>query len=161
MGFSVSASTAVVFIGLLVSVGMVYTTGTNVTERVLDAQGDASERRLDRQNTDLAVTNATYFEGNGTLVLRAENRGATGLGVNATDVVLDNALLVNATGTTDLVAGDGLAAVGQPTVAVDGDTGTDLWLPGETLRVEVALTAAPSRAALSTDGGVADTEVVA
>lgn len=142
---------------------MVYTTGSNTAERVLDAQDDASERRLDRQNTDLAVANVTYFEGNGTLVLEAENRGATALGVDATEVVLDNALLVNATGTTDLVAGDGLAASGSPAVAVtvDGDAGTDLWLPGETLRVEVGLTAAPSRAALVADGGVADTGVVA
>lgn len=141
MGFSVSAASVIVFIGVLISVSLLYTTAANNAELMTDARSDAQERALEQRNADLNVTSVSY---NGSvLVVNATNTGATTLSVEDTDVVVDNQF---EPGTVTKVAG--------------GEPGSTLWVPGEQLHIEVEIGTKPDRVTVVTDPGVAETEGV-
>ena len=143
MGFSVSGSAAIVFVGLFLAFSTAYTASANGFERVTDARSAVDEESLDRQNTAIAVTNATYDAGNDTLRVDATNEGATALRVDAVDVIVDNAY-------RDDFADRRVA----------GNASTDLWLPGERLHLELTATERPNRVKLVSGPGVAVTEVI-
>lgn len=137
MGLSVSAATAVVFLGLFIAAGSFYPAVANGAELVSDAQQDTNDRALDRQNTDITVTNATYDDVNETLVVNVTNDGSTALDLDAVDVLGDNTYLrANAT--------------------VEGDDSTGVWLPGEWARFEATTATAPDRTTVVVDHGVRD-----
>jgi flagellar protein FlaF len=142
VGFSVSGAAAIVFTGLFVAFSMWYGASYNSFERISDAQHDRSERVLETQNIAIDVVAAEYSAG--TLTVEVNNTGAEAVGLNDTDVLVDNAYQ------TDWRAG--------ATVATNGDTW--LWQSGERLHVEFDLSEAPSNVRVVTDQGVADaTEV--
>ena len=122
MGVSVSASTAIIVAGLFFAFTAFYPVAANGFDRVTDAQQGIQERSLERQNTDFAVTNATYDDT--TLTVTATNDGSVGL--VASDATL--------------VVGNEYVDVGGPNASttVDGDADTALWLGDETLSVTVA-----------------------
>ncbi|QKY16775.1 flagellin [Halorubrum sp. CBA1229] len=138
MGVSVSASTAIIVAGLFFAFTAFYPVAANGFDRVTDAQQGIQERSLERQNTDFAVTNATYDDT--TLTVTATNDGSVGL--VASDATL--------------VVGNEYVDVGGPNAntTVDGDADTELWLGGETLTVTV------EEADLSTDVVANETRVV-
>lgn len=142
MGFSVSGSFAIVFLGALIALSMAYTAGANGFERVNDAREDQSDRVIERHNIGLEVANVTYFGSNDTFRVTVNNTGATGLSVEATDVIVDNTYLTNGTR------------------SVAGDAGTDLWLPGEQLIVNVSLPTKPDAVTVATERGLSAREVV-
>jgi flagellar protein FlaF len=143
LGFSVSGSAAIVFVGIFLAFSSAYTASANGFERVTDAKSAVDEDALDRQNTALSVTNATYNAGNDTLTVEAVNEGTTALEIGAVDLLVDNAYRDNFTART-----------------VGGDNSTDLWLPGERLHLEVNATTRPNRVKIVSGPGVADAEVV-
>lgn len=143
MGFSVSGSAAIVFAGLFIAFGMFYSATANTAERVEDARGDWREDTLAQQNTAISITSATYYSGNRSLIVRANNTGSTSLSIPETDLLLDNEYQTTFT-----------------ELSVDGDSSTDLWLPGETIRYNVSSIGRPGRVKLVTRTGVAGTEVV-
>lgn len=138
MGFSVSGTFALVAIGLLVAFGMFQTATANRLELVTDAVDAADDDRLDRLNTAINVTRATYDGGSNTLTVNVTNNGTTVLAVSETDVLVDNAYADPAS--TD----------------VNGDTGVDQWLPGESLRVNVTWSSTPDRVRVVSGPGPAD-----
>ena len=138
MGVSVSASTAIIVAGLFFAFTAFYPVAANGFDRVTDAQQGIQERSLERQNTEFAVTNATY-DGS-TLTVEATNDGSVGLVASDATLVVDNEYV------------DVGGAVADTTV--DGDADTELWLGGETLTVTVAETD------LSTDVVGGETRVV-
>ncbi|MFC6988583.1 hypothetical protein ACFQJD_07400 [Haloplanus sp. GCM10025708] len=142
MGFSVSGSAAIVFIGMFIAFGTMYTATSNGFERLADARGDVADETLERQNTALSLTTATYNSTSEILTLEVNNSGTTSLSVNGTDVLVDNAYQ------TSFVVRE-----------VDGDATTDLWLPGETLHIELSVSD-PSRVTVVSGPGVAVSEVV-
>ncbi|WP_434521211.1 flagellin [Halorubrum sp. AS12] len=121
MGVSVSASTAIIVAGLFFAFTTFYPVAANGLDRVSDAQHGINERALERQNTDFAVTNATFDSD--TLTVNVTNEGSVGL-------VADDATLV---------VGNEYVDVGGPNASttVDGDGDTALWLGNETLTVTV------------------------
>lgn len=143
MGFGVSGSAAIIFLGVLVCTGTLYTAAAGSAERLVDAEQDNYERILDRRNTDVDVASARFNATTGVLVVRANNTGATTLSVDATTLLVDNEYV----------------AVPPANSRVDGSAATNLWAPGETLEVEVSATA-PARVKLVTGAGVAATEPV-
>jgi len=143
LGFSVSGSAAIVFVGIFLAFSTAYTASTNGFERVNDAQSAVDDEALERQNTALNITNATYDSGNGTLILDVDNEGAAELSVEAVDLLVDNTYRDNFTARR-----------------VDGDAATDLWLPGERLHLEVSLPTRPTRVKVVSGPGVADVEVL-
>lgn len=146
MGFSVSGSAAILFLGFLAAFGMVYTATSNGFEQTTDANREARDALLDQQNTAIEITNVTFVN-NDTLHVHANNTGSTSLSVNATDVLVDNEYLT-----------------GFVFERVDGQDGTDLWLPGEELHLKYTYdtnqSTAPDRVRVVTGPGVADSEVI-
>lgn len=137
MGFSVSASAAIVFVGFVVAFTTLYPVAANGFERVGDARADAGDRALDRENTAVELADVSYDGTNETLTVRVNNTGTTDLSVSETDLLVDNTHWV----------GDR---------AVDGDAETDVWLPGETLTVTASnVTMEPERVTVVTEYGVA------
>ncbi|QKG92798.1 flagellin [Halorubrum sp. SS5] len=124
MGVSVSASTAIIVAGLFFAFTTFYPVAANGLDRVSDAQHGVNERALERQNTEFAVTNATFNTTTDTLTVNATNEGAVGL----------------VAGDATLVVGNEYVDVGGPnaTTTVDGDGDTALWLGDETLTVRVS-----------------------
>lgn len=140
MGFSVSGSTALLFVAVLVGFGVFQSAAANGVERVTDARADSGDLLLERQNTAIEITSVSYNDTSDDLSVRANNTGTTSLSVSAVDLLVDNAY-VNATTT------------------VDGSGTTDVWLPGETLVANATVSPA-NRVKVVTGPGVADAEVV-
>jgi flagellar protein FlaF len=155
MGFGVSGATAVVVVGLFVSAGLFYDAAATSYEAVDEAEDDRAEALLDQRNTVITVANAAVSPpGNGPLVVTANNTGAAAVSVPDTTLLADNVVVPHDA---------------NATWAVEGDTGTEVWLPGEELTVTVErpwLDATygtgvdPSRVKLATGNGVSDTEAV-
>jgi len=143
LGFSVSGSAAIVFVGIFLAFSSAYTASANGFERVTDAKSAVDEEALERQNTALSLTNATYDAGTDTLTVEAVNEGTTTLDVEAVDLLVDNAYRDDFT-----------------VRRAGGDNSTSLWLPGERLHLEVTVTSQPDRIKLVTGPGVAATEVI-
>ena len=143
LGFSVSGSAAIIFVGIFLAFSSAYTASANGFERVTDAKSTVDDEALERQNTALSITNASYDAGTDTLTIDVVNEGTTDLSVDATDVLVDNTYRTNFTVRT-----------------VDGDNSTDLWLPGERLHLEVNATSQPNRVKIVSGPGVADAEVI-
>ncbi|WP_136687650.1 flagellin [Halorhabdus amylolytica] len=143
MGFSVSASVAILFAALLIGFGMFHSAAFDTVERVTDARSDARDDLLAQQNTAINLTAATYDIANDTLHVYVDNTGATTLTVSDTDLLVDNRY--------------------QTTFndrEVSGDSTTDLWQPGETLHYNATFSSQPGRVKVITDPGVSGTEVV-
>jgi flagellar protein FlaF len=143
LGFSVSGSAAIVFVGIFLAFSSAYTASANGFERVTDAKSAVDEEALERQNTALSITNTTYDAANDTLTVEAVNEGTTSLEIGAVDLLVDNAYRDDFTARR-----------------VGGDNSTRLWLPGERLHLELAATSQPNRVKLVTGPGVAATEVL-
>ena len=142
MGFSVSASAAIVFVGFVVAFTTLYPVAANGFERVTDARDDAADRALDQRNTAVELSNVSYENATDTLTVEVTNTGATELSVAETDLLVDNTYW---TGNR----------------SVDGDADTDVWLPGETLTITAGnVTLEPERVKVVTEHGVAVGETV-
>jgi hypothetical protein len=88
---------------------------SNGLEEVSDARSESSDRLLDQQNTDIRIVDATYHDQDTNVTISATNDGTTALSVTDTGFLLDNTY----------------RTVGRSATQVEGDTGTDAWLPGE------------------------------
>jgi len=118
MGFSVSASTAIIFAGLFLAVGILYPAVSNGFEQVQDAQVERDQAQLDLRNTAIEIANT----GNGDI--NVTNTGSTVLKVSEVDVIVDGQYQSR----EDL----------EDNIEVAGASdGTDLWLPGERLEIDV------------------------
>ncbi len=138
MGFSTSGATMILFLGVLVSAGILVPAAEYAYEDVSDARDGRSERLLDRRNSAVSVSNVTYDSTNETLNVSVNNTGSVTLGVNETDLLVNGTLRTNY-GTT--VAGTGDRA---------------LWLPGETLTFTVSgVSSQPDRVKVVSETGVA------
>jgi flagellar protein FlaF len=149
MGFSVSGGTVVLFLGIFISFGIAYSAGSNGLERVNEAYEANADDELTRQNTAIDVGNAAVANEGGQLYLNvtANNTGSTTLSVNDTDLLIDGRF-------TNYTSSN------METLEVDGNGGTDLWLPGETLQFNVSVETEPDRVKVVVGPGIADSEVV-
>lgn len=144
MGFSVSGSAALIFVGLFIAFGMWHTASANSFERVAEAEADRTDATLAQQNTDVAITTAAYNGTDDELTVEVRNDGATGLSLSTSDLLVDGEYV---TGWRD-----------GATVAGDGST--DLWLGGETVTITIDRTSQPDRVKVVTETGVSATSEV-
>ncbi len=143
MGFSVSGSAAIIFIGLIVAAGIAIPSIVGSFGSLAGAQGQQVDRGIDSLNTEFDVWTATYDNGSDELELRLNNTGSTSLSVNGTTVLVDG-----------VVPSDG-----DVSTTVEADPGASLWLPGETLTITIGgETEAPERVKIVTENGIAETE---
>ena len=119
MGFSVSASTAIIFAGMFLAVGILYPAVSNGFEQVQDAQVERDQAQLDLRNTAIEIADT----GDGDI--NVNNTGSTALKVSEVDVIVDGQYQPRSDDNED------------PTVEV-ADASGDLWLPGETLEITVS-----------------------
>lgn len=148
-GLSTAASFLIVFVGLLLAMGTLYTVTANTTERLVDAREDQRDRHHTVQETAVNVTAATWNTGDANLTVRVENTGDTTLSVAAVDTVVDGTYV-------------GIPAYERVEV---GGRDTDVWRPGETLVLEdadtvVGFDGTPARVRVVTGSGVADASEV-
>lgn len=142
MGFSVSASAAIIFAALFVSFGMWYTASANSFERVTDARAAQTDSALTTSNADITISAATYnASGNATLVVRVNNTGAAQFDLDSTDLIVDG----------DYVTG------WQDNASVAGKSDTRLWLGSEQLTITVSRPTMPDRVKVVAESGVSDT----
>ena len=130
MGFSVSASTAIIFAGVFLAIGVLYPAVSNGYERVTDAEIDRDDAHLDMRNTDINITNVTNKQ------IKVRNEGSTSLDASTVDLVIDGEYQDRDTYTRDP---------------------TDLWLPGETLTLDSFATNANDQIRVVTDHGISAT----
>jgi flagellar protein FlaF len=135
MGFSVSAATAIIFSAMALSMGILAVMTTEAFDAVRRAGETRVEMLVERERTRLSILDV--FFSNGTLSVNASNDGSTTLHVSKTSVLVNGALI------TSGVSGDA------------GVAGSDLWLPGEVLRLRIAPSAAPVSVKLVSETGVA------
>lgn len=150
MGISVSASTAVIFLGVFVAAGTLYPAVANGTERVTDARQVAADRTLDQKNTGINVTDVSYnTTGSKVLEVRVENTGTTAISVPETNLLVD---------------GSPNATRGSYSALVEGTTSSDVLLPGEELEIAVDPGlpdgVRPDRVKVVVDHGVSEFEEV-
>ncbi|WP_299266891.1 hypothetical protein [Halorientalis sp.] len=144
MGFSVSGSAAIVFVGMFIGFGILSGAVSDGHERVSDARDARADAALETENTAINVTSAEYLGTTDRLTVLVENTGATAIEVNTTDFLIENRYV------TDWQA--------SATVADTNDT--RLWLPGEQLNITVRTSDVPARVTVVTGTGVARTEEV-
>ncbi len=141
MGFSVSGSAAIVFIGVIVATGIALPPLIGSFGALTGAQGDQIDRGIDALNTEFEIESATYDGEAERLELRLENSGSTTLSVADTTVLIDGVVR------TDFET------------EVDGDADAELWLPGTELVVTFdGGTDEPDRVKIVTENGIAETE---
>jgi flagellar protein FlaF len=139
MGVSTSASLLVIFVGVFVALGTVYTAGSTAVDQVQDAEGDRLDRQHTIQRTAVTVTAAEWKSG--TLTVRVNNTGSAALSINGTDVLADGAYV----------------SIDDFTATVDGEA-TDRWGLDEQLVLQTdSLGTAPDRVKVVTEVGVAGT----
>jgi flagellar protein FlaF len=141
VGFGVSGSTAVIFLGVLIATGTLYTAAAGSAEQVSDARDTEQEELLDRRNTAIDVDSVVYntSASNDTLLVTVTNDGSTTLSVDDTSLLVDNEYVV-------------------PNVTrVDGDTETDVWAPDQSLVFETSNDSTPDRVKVVAENGVAAT----
>ena len=147
MGFSVSASTAVIFAGLFLALGMFYPAVANSYERVQAADANQADRALEQANTDIQLNGTTINNipaGGSEVNVTLTNNGSTSLTVSETDLLINGTYIQRS----------------ELNTKVDGDTTTDLWLPGETLDITYDTSGAVNRVRVVTEHGVAVSEDV-
>lgn len=143
MGFSVSGSFAILVLAGLIVLGNAYPAMSNASDRVDEAKDEMATIDLKQENTDIDITDSSYnASGSEQVTLTINNTGTTALTVNDTTILIDNEYQSQAqTVTTD----------------VEGDTATDLWLPGERLNVTTDPTvSSPSFARVVAEYDIAD-----
>jgi flagellar protein FlaF len=118
MGFEVSGTFLLIFFGVLVAVGAMFTTFDNTSERLLDAQQDRLADSMEQAETAIAIQRAHW---NGShLTLEIENTGKTVLDINRTELLLD---------------GRYRSPHDAASLTVSGTNDTEVWAPGQVLRL--------------------------
>ncbi|MFB6131976.1 MAG: hypothetical protein ABEJ44_01045 [Halanaeroarchaeum sp.] len=153
MGFSVSASTAVILVAAFASFGLLYTSAYNGFENVSEATTIKHELALETQNSDITIRNVSHNTSGTTdyVNVTVENTGSTTLHVSDTSVLLNGTLRMSSI-TYSISSTDGTVRAGE--------NGTDLWLPAENLTISVHQNVdEPFRVKIVTDNGIAATAV--
>jgi flagellar protein FlaF len=149
MGFGTSGSALIIFTGLFLAVGTLYTATANVSEDLNEAGEAQHERHQLTQRTELNVTTATWNGAEGNLTVAINNTGETTLSVEHTDIIVD---------------GTYVAVEEFERREVEGHR-TDVWRPDEQLVLEDTDTIGgfesdPTRVKVVTETGIADVREV-
>jgi flagellar protein FlaF len=140
VGFGVSGSTAVIFLGVLIATGTLYTAAAGSAEQISEARDDDQEDLLERRNTAIDVTRVVYNStGNDNLEVTVQNTGTTTLSVNGTSLLVDNEHI-------DL---------GHTQTSVEGDDTTDVWAADQTLVLTTTMDQEPDHVKVVAENGIA------
>lgn len=138
MGFSVSASTALIFAALFLSFGIFYPAMVNSVERVNDARSDQADDLLDQQNTEIEFGDIDDGSGGSPGTIDVNNIGTTTLSANGVDLFINGEYRNRSDYTTE----------------IDGNADTDVWAPGQTLTITGANFGSGDDILVVTDNGI-------
>ena len=140
MGFGVSGSTAVIFLGVLIASGTLYTAAAGSAEQISEARDDNQEDLLERRNTAIDVTRVVYYnDSDPTLEVTVENVGTTTLSVSGTSLLVDNDHI----------------NPGPTQKSVEGDETTDVWAADQTLVLTTTMNQEPDHVKVVAENGIA------
>lgn len=114
MGFSVSGSAAVIFLGIFIAFGTLFVVVSDGHSVIVDAHQDQNERELAQANTEITVD---IVEDAPTTAVEITNTGSTTLSISETTIMIDGIV--------------------EPSPTIVEPEDTDLLVPGETLVLEV------------------------
>ena len=130
MGFSVSGSAAIIFIGLVVAAGIAVPPVVGSFGSLAGAQGEQVDRGIDALNTEFEIESATYDDDEDKSTINVRNSGSTTLSGEKTSVLVDGQI--------------------EPDAVDDG-----LWVPGETRTIEID--GQPHRVKIVAENGITET----
>ncbi|MCX2818426.1 fla cluster protein FlaF [Haladaptatus sp. F3-133] len=113
MGFSVSGSTAVIFLGIVISVGIVLSAAQTTGSELSNSWNQRTSDMLGQKNTYINVTDAKYNKTLSKVTVNATNMGSTTLSIDKLNLLVDG----------NLKPDRGVQVVGARK--------SSLWLPGE------------------------------
>jgi len=142
MGFSTSGVVVLLFIVGLLAASVLVPTLFSLTSATGEAFNSQSEQIREQTNTGITITEATSNPVSVEFV--AENTGTEPLEVNQKSILID---------------GEYVDREEIDETSVDGNTETNLWLPGSTAEFEVE-TDGENRVKLITTNGVADAQSI-
>jgi len=137
VGFGVSGSTAVIFLGVLIASGTLYTAAAGSAEQISEARDEDSEDLLERRNTAIDVTRVVYYNDSDDLEINVTNVGTTALSADGTSLLLDN------------------VHTNPDTTRVDGDIDTDVWGADQTLKLMINNVSQPDHVKVVAENGIA------
>jgi flagellar protein FlaF len=137
MGFSVSGSAAVIFLGIIISLSIAMSALQTTSSGVTEAWNDRISDQLAEENTEIEITNTSYNGTREEITVNATNNGTTTLSVDKIDLLVDGRLRPDRT--ADIVGADG----------------TYIWLSGEKL-VLVANATNPDSVKIVVENGVSE-----
>lgn len=139
MGFSTSAAVAVVAIGALISLGLLYPAVEGSAVQISEASDERQDRVIDARNSGVDIHSATYDNSTETLTVLVDNSGTVTLDVPKTDLLLDGEIRTDRT------------------TRIDGQEGRNLWVGGERLEIVVEdVESPPDRIVVASQTGVQD-----
>ena len=141
MGFSVSGSAVIIFIGAVIAAGIAAPTVVGSVEELAGAHSEQIDQGTETLNTDITIENATYDSSTGTLNVTVENTGSTSLSINDTSFLVDGEINTTSELTTE----------------IGGTTDVEVWVPAETLEIRTDTSSAPGRIKIVTENGVVAT----
>lgn len=145
MGFSVSASTAIVFAGLFLAFGIFYPAAVNGYEQVTEAQAERTDAALNQKNGDIAI-NSVSLSGDA-LTVTIDNTGSTTFYVDEVDLLVEDRYINR----NDF-----------DFTEVGPNRDTNLWQPGTTLTIEYtdSTISTGDRVTIVTEHGIRDSEAI-
>jgi len=137
MGLSTSVASVILLIAIIGSATVLYSAFSATQELLRKAESVKTELEYERLHTFISIDNVTYNSTSGVVIINATNNGSTVILVNDIEVLLDGQIY-----TQNIIS-----------TTVNG-VEVDLWLPGETLKIEVSSSINPSRVKIVAHNGV-------
>jgi flagellar protein FlaF len=143
MGFSVSGSTALIFVGLLIALSTLIPATLNAYDEIQEAEKEQFDKKIEASNTAVKITSVQNKST--TVVVKAKNTGTHPLDVEDVDLLIKNTY------------------VSFSHDVVEADSSTMIWASKETINMTVQKSefdgVDPVRAKVIVEYGKSDTEV--
>jgi len=134
---SAAIASVILLVAIISSATVIYSTISANYDIIRKAEASKNEIDMEQLHTIIEIINVTYSVGK--ISINSTNNGSTEIDVNDIDVIIDGVYYTdNITSTT-----------------ISGANVT-LWLPEETLKIEVTSDSAPSRVKLVAHNGISD-----
>lgn len=134
---SAAIASVILLLAIIASATVIYSTISANYDIIRKAEASKNEIDLEQLHTTIKIINVTYSGGK--ISINSTNNGSTEINVTDVDLIVDGVYYTdNITSTT-----------------ISGDNVT-LWLPEETLKIEITSDSAPSRVKLIAHNGISD-----
>lgn len=143
MGFSVTVSNVILFVGLLAAGTTLVSAVFNASNEVTEAEQTDWKLQADYAHTSIDITSATWANGPKTVTITVKNMGSTTLDADMVTIIVDGVYKT------------------PSSITVDGDSSQRHWAPTQNAVFVVGgFTSKPRIAMVATEQGVTNSESV-